>query len=145
MRFVCAGDLHLGSGADLSTDGADGRLAEQEAVLAQIIDAANELEAPLLWVGDAWEHRRPSPAEVIVVRRQFARLEQRALIIQGNHDVEAFDRPTGYDLLASAPIIVNQPGVIGGDGYQDRLPPVGAGQPARRSRGRPRPRPRAPR
>ena len=45
MRFVCAGDLHLGSGADLSRDGADGRLAEQEAVLAQIIDAANEFSA----------------------------------------------------------------------------------------------------
>ena len=118
MRFVCAGDLHLGSGADLSPDGADGRLAEMEAVLAQIVDAANELDAPLLWVGDAWEHRRPSPSEVIVVRRQFARLEQRALIIPGNHDVEAFGRPTGYDLLATAPIVVTTPGVVGGDGYQ---------------------------
>ena len=118
MRFVCAGDLHLGSGADLSKDGADGSLAEQEAVLAQIIDAANELDAPLLWVGDAWEHRRPAPAEVLVIRRQFARLKQRALIIPGNHDVEAFGRPTGYDLLASAPIIVATPQVIGGDGYQ---------------------------
>lgn len=127
MRFVCAGDIHLGSGPDLHPGGAKARLAEQEAVLGQIVDAANELEAPLLWAGDAWEHRRPTPAQVLAFRRQLSRLQNGAIVIPGNHDVEAFEEPTGYDLLDSevpnlldihAPTVANQPQIVTlGDGY----------------------------
>ncbi len=117
MRFVCAGDLHLGSGADLHPDGADARLLEQEGVLRQIVDAANELEAPLLWAGDAWEHRRPTPAQILALKRQLDRLEHGAVVIPGNHDVEAFDRPTGYDLAATGLVVANRPMVVGGHDY----------------------------
>lgn len=117
MRFVCAGDLHIGAGADLHPEGLDYRLLDQEAVLRQIVDAANELEAPLLWAGDAWERRRPTPAEILVVRRQFARLQHGAIVIPGNHDVEAFERPTGYDLLEAGVITAAAPGFQYHDGW----------------------------
>ncbi len=78
-------------------------------VLAKIVDIANELDAPLLWAGDAWERRRPSPAEVLIVQRQFARLTRGGVAIPGNHDVEAFERPTGYDLIGRGPEIVSMP------------------------------------
>ena len=131
MRFVCAGDLHLGSGSDLSPAGADGRLLDQEAVLGRIVDAANELDAPLIWAGDAWERRRPSPAEVLVVKRQFARLQNGAIVIPGNHDVEAFERPTGYDLAADGLVVANAPMIVTGHDYQIALPSVGASIEAR--------------
>ena len=112
MRFVCAGDLHIGSGGDLSPGGPDQRLLEMEDVLRQIVDAANELQCPLLWAGDAWERRRPAPAEILVVKRQFDRLTHGAIIIPGNHDVEAFERPTGYDLAAPGLVIANVPTIV---------------------------------
>jgi exonuclease SbcD len=118
MRFVCAGDLHLGSGADLHPDGAKARLAEQEEVLGQIVDAANELEAPLLWAGDAWEHRRPTPAQVLAFKRQLDRLAYGAVVIPGNHDVEAFEEPTGYDLAATGLVVANHPTLVTGNGRQ---------------------------
>jgi DNA repair exonuclease SbcCD nuclease subunit len=118
VRFVCAGDLHLGSGPDLHPDGARARLLEQEQVLAEIVDAANELEAPLLWCGDAWEHRRPTPAQVLAFERQMQRIDKNGgIAITGNHDVEAFDEPTGYDLVDWSGINVDRPVFVGGHHY----------------------------
>jgi DNA repair exonuclease SbcCD nuclease subunit len=117
VRFVCVGDLHLGSGPDLHPDGARARLLEQEQVLSEIVDTANELEAPLLWCGDAWEHRRPTPAQVLAFERQLQRLEHGGIAITGNHDVEAFDEPTGYDLVHWQGINVDRPRIVGGHLY----------------------------
>lgn len=99
MRFVCAGDLHLGAGADLGREPGD-RLREQEAVLDRIVAVANELDASLLFAGDAWERRRPTPEEILAFRRPLEKLERGGLAITGNHDVEAFGRATGYDVFA---------------------------------------------
>jgi DNA repair exonuclease SbcCD nuclease subunit len=110
MRFVCTGDLHVGSGDDLSPGKADGRLADHEQVLAQIVDIANELDAPLLFAGDAWEHRRPTPPQILAVGRQFARVKRGVIAIPGNHDVEAWQRPTGLDVLVGDRLTLAGPG-----------------------------------
>lgn len=96
-RFLCTGDLHLGAGADLGREPGE-RLAEQEAVWLRIVEMANELQVPLVFAGDAWERRRPTPAELIAFFRPLDKARLEPLIIPGNHDVEAFDRPTGYDV-----------------------------------------------
>jgi DNA repair exonuclease SbcCD nuclease subunit len=96
-RFLCTGDLHLGAGADLGNAPGE-RLAEQEAVWLSIVKMANELEATILFAGDAWERRRPTPAELLAFFRPIERARIGPLVITGNHDVEAYDRPTGYDV-----------------------------------------------
>lgn len=100
-RFLCTGDLHLGAGADLGREPGE-RLAEQEAVLDLIVQIANELEAMLVFAGDAWERRRPTPAELLAWFRPLDKARLSPLVIPGNHDVEAFDRPTGYDVRVKA-------------------------------------------
>lgn len=114
-RFVCAGDIHLGAGADLGLAPGE-RLAEQEAVLEQIVATANELEAPLVWLGDAWQNRRPTPAEILAFRRPLRKLNGELIGIAGNHDLEAFERPTGYDLLSDLAgddqAIATAPGIL---------------------------------
>lgn len=97
-RYLCAGDLHLGAGADLGREPGE-RLADQEAVLERIVELANELDAVILWAGDAWERRRPTPSELLAFRRPLHRLRYPLVGISGNHDVEAFERPTGYDVF----------------------------------------------
>lgn len=98
MKFLGVGDLHLGAGADLGRLPGD-RLAEQEHHWLQIVKTANELEATILFAGDAWERRRPSPVELLAFREPLHWLKYPAVIIPGNHDVEAFDRPTGYEVF----------------------------------------------
>lgn len=98
MRFLAAGDLHLGAGPDLGLEPGE-RLREQEAVLARIVEIANELDAALLFAGDAWERRRPTPEEILAFRRPLEKLERGGIAIAGNHDVEAFGRATGYDVI----------------------------------------------
>lgn len=108
MKFLCAGDLHLGAGADLGNAPGE-RLAEQATVLGHIVDLANELDAMLLWAGDAWEHPRPTPAELLAFIRPLEGLRRGVRGIAGNHDVEAFERPTGYDLIDET--ILGMPGI----------------------------------
>lgn len=119
MRAVVAGDLHLGAGADLALAPGE-RLAEQSAVLRQIVRTANELDAPLIWTGDAWERRRPTPEEILAFVEPLSELKGELIGILGNHDVEAWERPTGYDLTALASprwTFASKPGVtIAGDG-----------------------------
>lgn len=96
-KFLCTGDLHLGAGADL-LDG-DERLAEQEAVWLSVVKMANELGATILFAGDAWERRRPTPVELLAFKGPLHWLKHPLIGIAGNHDVEAFERPTGYDVF----------------------------------------------
>lgn len=106
-RFLCSGDGHLGAGADLGREPGE-RLDEQELALGRLHDLAVELGVPLLWAGDAWERRRPTPAEILAFKRPLLGLD--VLGVAGNHDVEAWQRPTGYDLLDFS--ITAQPDVV---------------------------------
>lgn len=121
-RLLCTGDLHLGAGADLGREPGE-RLAEQEAVLGQIVTLANELEATLVFAGDAWERRRPTPSELLAFRRPLEGmhgergygLARAGVVIAGNHDVEAFERPTGFDAIETGRHwhYVSRPAVLG--------------------------------
>lgn len=97
-RFLCTGDLHLGAGSDLGLEPYE-RLDEQERVWRWIVDTANELGATILFAGDAWERRRPTPSELLALRRPLHWLKFPLIGIAGNHDVEGFERPTGYDVF----------------------------------------------
>mgnify|MGYP001579820393 CR=1 FL=1 len=122
MRFLATGDLHLGAGADLGREPGE-RLAEQEAVLARIVEIANELDATLIFAGDAWERRRPTPEELVAFRRPLEGvhgdhgygLKRAGVVIAGNHDVEAFERATGYDAITTGRHwhLVSRPKVLG--------------------------------
>lgn len=60
MKFICTGDLHAGQGGDLGREPGE-RLAEQQAVWSQILDHAQQLEAWVLFAGDAFEGPIPTP------------------------------------------------------------------------------------
>lgn len=100
-RFACITDLHIGAGAGYGP----GRLDEQEAVWSRALELAAEHEVDaVLFAGDAFDRRRPTPAELMAFARPL-REHQRALdviAIPGNHDVEG-DRPCGLELFATTP------------------------------------------
>lgn len=111
-RLVCSGDWHVGAGLDLA-ETPELRLLDQEQVGERIADLANELGCPLLFGGDAWERRKPTPAELLAVRRPFERLKYASVGVVGNHDVEGFGRPNGYDVFAGGKMEIHAtPGVV---------------------------------
>jgi DNA repair protein SbcD/Mre11 len=116
MKLLCTGDLHLGAGSDYGREPGE-RLAEQEAVWDRIVDLAIEQDVDaLLHAGDVFERRRPTPSEMLAFARPLRRLRDRMsdiLIVVGNHDVEAFDRPAGVELFADLVDVHREPGVWG--------------------------------
>jgi DNA repair protein SbcD/Mre11 len=116
MKLLCTGDLHLGAGSDYGREPGE-RLAEQEAVWDRIVDLAIEQDVDaLLHAGDVFERRRPTPSEMLAFARPLRRLRDHMsdiLIVVGNHDVEAFDRPAGVELFADLVDVHREPGVWG--------------------------------
>jgi exonuclease SbcD len=115
MKLLCTGDLHLGAGADYGRAPGE-RLAEQQHVWTDICAlAVNENVDAVLFAGDAFERRRPTPAEIMAFRAGLEILndhEIRCVAIPGNHDVEAFDRPTGLDVLDGIATVYARPAVV---------------------------------
>lgn len=127
MKLLCTGDLHLGAGSDYGREPGE-RLAEQRNVWETIAALAIEEDVDaLLFAGDAWERRRPTPGELLAFKAGIDMLRDhdiQIVAIAGNHDVEAMERPTAYELFPdtdalfvylSAPTVVRTFGANGGE------------------------------
>lgn len=106
MRILAFGDLHLGASPDLGRVpfGEGSRLHDQARVLNRIANLAHEEDVELcLFSGDAFHRRRPTPSEILTWRRFVDRLNTQLgvamIAIDGNHDVEAADRPSALEIL----------------------------------------------
>ena len=103
VKLLCLADVHLGSGQAYSDD----RLADQEAVLNQIVDLAHDESVDLICAaGDLFHRPRPTPAALMVFRRFVDRLAKHdipCVAVTGNasHDIESADRPCALDLFES--------------------------------------------
>lgn len=103
MKLLCCGDFHLGAGADYGPRPGE-RLRDQASVLDSISEIAREEGvAAVLFAGDAFERRSPSPSELLVWRTfvdSLAAAEIELVAIAGNHDVASADLPTGMEVVA---------------------------------------------
>jgi exonuclease SbcD len=110
MRFLCTGDLHLGAGSDYGREPGE-RLAEQADVWQQIRRLAQQHDVQaILFAGDAFERRRPTPDELIVFHRELGYLD--VVAVAGNHDVANADMATGIEVFESGMFTVfRQPGI----------------------------------
>lgn len=116
--FLCAGDPHLGSGAEYGRVPGE-RLEEQEAVLEKIVALANELDVDaLLWAGDALEGPIPTPEHYRAFKRPLEKLIAPLIGVVGNgrHD-SAMRRANalevlGFDIAASPGVATDHPATI---------------------------------
>lgn len=109
MRIAALGDAHLGRSAYTATT-ADG-VNQREADFEQSFEAAIDLalaQAPdaLLWLGDVFDHPRPTYRSFRVVQRALAKIRAHGIAlvaISGNHDTPRLPG-TGnpYAVLADA-------------------------------------------
>jgi exonuclease SbcD len=97
VKLLCCGDFHIGAG--VGTYGPE-RLADFGHVLEQIHEiAVRERVDSLLFAGDAFERRIPSPAELMVFKDWAESLPCDAMGIPGNHDVSSVEGPSALDLF----------------------------------------------
>lgn len=105
-RILATGDLHLGHGGGLY----DGRLAEQEDVWRRILELARTEQVDLVvFAGDMWERRKPSPGEMLAAERPLVEHHAAAgppvLVVSGNHDRAGEDDDLALAILAEAGLI----------------------------------------
>ncbi len=93
FRALVIADVHLGAGGDFGPD----RLADQRRVLRTAADIATDERCDVvLFAGDAFHRRKPTPAENMVLREFLARLDDAGIVvlsIAGNHDVTTMEQP----------------------------------------------------
>jgi DNA repair exonuclease SbcCD nuclease subunit len=119
-RFLCVGDLHLGAGPDYGREPGN-RLRDQEFVWERVLELAVEHDVDaVLFAGDAFHRRRPTPAEMIAfqgpLQRFTAEHDIEVCAIAGNHDCEAADLPTALDVFGRDIDLYTRPGVWHADG-----------------------------
>ena len=109
-RFLCTGDLHLDAGPDLGRVPGD-RLREQEEVWRRCLEigAEHEVDA-VLFAGDAFEHRRPTPEALLAFERPLVALDEGPhpvpmYAIVGNHDRSGAAAGTGLEIFAEASLL----------------------------------------
>lgn len=104
MKILATGDLHLGASPDLGATPGD-RLRDQEQVWLRICRLAIDEEVDaLLFAGDAFHRRRPTPSEIVAFRNGLDILNKAGcdvIAIAGNHDVEAAHLPSGLETSPS--------------------------------------------
>jgi len=115
--FECTGDLHLGAGTDYGREPGD-RLADQERKWGLILEMADEYDVDaILFAGDAFHRRRPTPAENLAFQRPLRRRETfEILCIDGNHDVESAELPSAPSVFENELDLRRKPGVWMGPG-----------------------------
>jgi DNA repair exonuclease SbcCD nuclease subunit len=92
MRLAAIGDAHLGrSYLPFTTEGgANQREVDFEQSFERSVDLALDQQPDLiLWLGDIFDHPRPSYRSYRVVQRALARIRDhglKAVVISGNHD-----------------------------------------------------------
>jgi exonuclease SbcD len=103
MKILATADLHIGAGGSLRTD----HLADQEAVLAQIVAVAREEEVDLVAIaGDVFHRPQPAPPVLHVFKRftrELARYGIPAVACSGNvgHDLVNGDVESALELFES--------------------------------------------
>lgn len=105
MKLLGCGDIHIGAGADYGAQPGD-RLRDQEDVLARVASVAFEEKVDaVLFAGDAFERRTPTPSELQVWRRFRDTFTEPGMpplfAIAGNHDVAAPELPTGMEVVGN--------------------------------------------
>lgn len=110
-RFLVTSDWQTGAGADYGRYPGD-RLNDQQATFQNIADLAVDRNVDaVLHAGDVFERRRPTPGELLAVKRPLATLETHGIptvVLAGNHDVETFDGPCALDVLANGFVRVSR-------------------------------------
>ena len=87
MRFVHAGDFHLGATPESSTSWGKERAAAVSSSLLRVIDLCNAEKADLLLIPGDLFNAPPLRAQLREAAYQFSRLEKtRVALIAGNHD-----------------------------------------------------------
>lgn len=111
-RFLCTGDLHLGAGTDYGREPGD-RLRDQQATWQRILELADEHDVDaILFAGDAFHRRRPTPAENLAFQTPLRNRETfEILCIDGNHDVESAELPSAPAVFENDLDLRRQPGV----------------------------------
>lgn len=104
-RILATGDLHLGASPDIGRQphGPESRLADQQAVWQRACETAIEERCDLvLFAGDAFHRRRPSPSEILAFRAGLTDLERHGIpvvAIDGNHDVTSPELPSALSIF----------------------------------------------
>jgi exonuclease SbcD len=120
MRFLCFADVHLGAGAEYGTSayGPGSRLADQESILGQLADRVRrEQPDAVLFAGDAFHRRKPTPAENEMWRRFLQHVSRMVpvVMIPGNHDVSQAGVPnalTPFGLGIDNVVLMSEPGIV---------------------------------
>lgn len=100
-RLLLLSDTQLDARSSLLPAGE--RLADQSRMLEEIAGAAmSRAVDAVVFCGDAFQHRRPVPAELLAFQR-FARALEHSkitlLAVAGNHDWAGVDQPIALDLF----------------------------------------------
>jgi DNA repair exonuclease SbcCD nuclease subunit len=109
MRIAALGDAHLGRSAysAVAADGANQREVDFEESFTAAVDACLAAQPDaVLWLGDVFDHPRPTYRSFLVVMRALAKIREHGLplvAISGNHDTPRLPG-TGnpYRVLAEA-------------------------------------------
>jgi DNA repair exonuclease SbcCD nuclease subunit len=100
--YLCCGDLHLGSSPDFGNHPGE-RLADQRRVWLALCKAAVRLGVDgVLFAGDAFHRRRPTPAELVAFKEGLDYLDAHGVPIigiVGNHDVSSIADPSAPGVL----------------------------------------------
>lgn len=107
MKFLATGDLHLGHGVERW---GPERLDDQAAVWRRILTMArDESVDAVLFAGDLFERRRPTPEEMLAAEWPLVEHREesgpRVIAIPGNHDLTTAEAGCGLDVLAAAGLI----------------------------------------
>lgn len=108
MKALCVGDLHIEQGANLDAPGV--RVAEQEAAWNRALELSRETSCDaVLFVGDAWERRAPSPDGYLAFERPLVRHRNEGgppvIAIPGNHDLQTLGAGAALDVIAEAGLL----------------------------------------
>lgn len=114
-RFLVTSDPQIGAHPDYGRNGGD-RLADDEAVWTRTLDLAVEHKVDgVLHGGDAFQHRRPTPAHLMAFQRPLlaflAEHDIPVLAINGNHDVESPILPSSLELFEPVIDVHTEPGI----------------------------------
>lgn len=120
MRLLCFADVHLGAGAEYGTSayGPGSRLADQESILGQLAErVVREKADAVLFAGDAFHRRKPTPAENEMWRRFLQHVSRLVpvVMIPGNHDVSQAGVPnalTPFGLGIPGVALMSEPGIV---------------------------------
>lgn len=105
MKLLNCADLHLGASPHLGRTpyGPESRLADQETAWLRVCDTAiDEQVDALIFAGDGFHRRRPTPAEILTFRHGLDRLCMHGIpvfALDGNHDVISADQPSALQIF----------------------------------------------